>query len=172
MPEQSTNTQYRVTTATEAQANQEVKAPSVQDWKPGLKSSRTTGPTVANRSAKAHAVLPSEGGSTKNYKLDYPAWHKPYVEALLETDPEVLLKLLAVTEKAVFERLLELAADEDASVERQDIDRAIDVMLTLKVKKTQAGSSRRRTMQNTGPSARPARLVLHHNGKIEYRRFA
>jgi hypothetical protein len=38
-----------------------------------------------------HRVLLSEEGSTLNYKLNCPAWHKPTAEALLETDPERLL---------------------------------------------------------------------------------
>jgi hypothetical protein len=115
--------------------------------------------------AQANRAGPTEG-STGNYKLDYPAWHKPYAEALLETDPEILVKLLAATEIAVFERFLELAASEDVSDERQDIRRAINVMLTLKARKTQAGS----TMQKTCSSASRAKLVLHHNGKVEYSR--
>jgi signal transduction histidine kinase len=69
-----------------------------------------------------------------SHKLSIPAWHKPYSQAFLETDPEILVKLLAATEKAVFERLLELTANEDASDERQDIRRAIDVILTLKTR--------------------------------------
>jgi hypothetical protein len=66
------------------------------------------------RSAKTHAMLASEGGSTMSYKLNYPAAHKPYVEALLETDSERLLTILAATEMAVFQRLWELAAAQDA----------------------------------------------------------
>jgi hypothetical protein len=38
-----------------------------------------------------HLVLLSEEGSTLNYKLNCPAWHKPTAEALLETEPERLL---------------------------------------------------------------------------------
>jgi hypothetical protein len=136
MREESTNTEYRVTTRTEPQANQEMDASGVRDWKPGLKPSRTTGPAVAKRSAKSPVMLPSQEGSTEGYKLHYPAWHKPYAEVLLATDPEILVSLLAAAEAAIFERLLELAAREDASAERQDIGRAIDVMLTLKARKT------------------------------------
>jgi hypothetical protein len=175
MPEESTSTVYRASTRTAAQANQEVDASSVQDWKPGLELSRTTGPTSADRSAKAHAMLSSERGSTENYEPEYPTWHVPYGElckALLKTDPEILVKLSEATEMAVFERLLELAGDEDASDERLHIGRAIDVVLTLKAMKTQEGSNSSRAMQKTGSSARRARLVLHHNGKIEYRGFA
>ena len=40
MLQEPTNTQSRVTTATDAQANQEVEASSVQHWEPGLKPSR------------------------------------------------------------------------------------------------------------------------------------
>jgi hypothetical protein len=175
MPEESTNTEYRASTRTAAQANQDVDASSVQDWEPGLKLSRTTRPTSANRSAKAHAMLPSERGSAENYEPEYPTWHMPYGElcdALLKTDPEILVKLSEATERAVFERLLELAGNEDASDERQHIGRAIDVILTLKAMKTQEGSNSPRAMQKTGSSAKRARLVLHHNGKIEYRGFA
>jgi hypothetical protein len=136
MREETTNTEYRVTTRTEPQANQEMDASGVRDWKPGLKPSRTTGPAVAKRSAKSPVMLPSREGSTEGYKLHYPAWHKPYAEALLATDPEILVTLLAAAEAAIFERLLELAACEDASAERQDIGRALDVMLTLKARKT------------------------------------
>ena len=41
-----------------------------------------------------------------NCKLNYSVWPKPYAEALLETDSERLLAVLAATETAVFQRLL------------------------------------------------------------------
>ena len=53
-------------------------------------------------------------GSTVNHKLNLPAWRKPYAEALLETDSERLLTMLAATEIIVFQRLLDLAPDQDA----------------------------------------------------------
>jgi hypothetical protein len=68
-----------------------------------------------------------------NRKLNLPAWHKPYGEALLATEPQTLAKLLAVAEKALLERILELGG-ESASDERDDISRAIDVVLDLKAK--------------------------------------
>jgi hypothetical protein len=166
MPEKPTNIEHRVTTGPRAQANQEADPSTVQDWKPDLQSTRTRGPAAANRSAKAHAIVPSEEGSRVNANLAYPAWHKPYAEALLTTDPEILVKLLAVTKRAVFERLLELAAEKDLSDEKQDIRRALDVLLTLRAGNTQAGL---RQIPLAGSSARRARRVLHHNGKIEYR---
>jgi hypothetical protein len=175
MREESANTECGAPTRTTAPSKQEVRTPDVQDWKPGLKLSGTTGPTSANRSAKAEARLPSEEGSTENHKLEYSRWHKPYgelCEALLKTDRETLVELSGTAEMAVFERLLELAGAEDAADERQHIGRAIDVILALKAMTTREGSSSPRAMQKTGSSARRYRLVLHHNGKIEYCRFA
>jgi hypothetical protein len=93
----------------------EMGATNVQDWTPGPKPYRTTGATSATRSARADAMLPAEEGNTVNYELNCPASHKPYPEALLETDPGKLPTILAATEIAVFQRLWELAADQDAS---------------------------------------------------------
>jgi hypothetical protein len=133
MLEESTNTECRVTTRPESQANQEVDATSVQHWKMGLNRMRGYSLSVGRR--HTHAMLPTLKCSVMRHRLNIPPWQKPYGEALLETDPEILVKLLAATEKAVFERLLELAANnEDASDERQDIRRAIDVILTLKTR--------------------------------------
>jgi hypothetical protein len=56
------------------------------------------------RSAKAHAILASEEGSTVNYELNCPAWYKPYDEVLLDTDFERLLTILTGTEVAIFQR--------------------------------------------------------------------
>jgi hypothetical protein len=72
------------------------------------------------------------------YNLNLPAWHKPYAEALLTREPQALVRLLAAAEIAFFQRILELG-DENASDERDDISRAIDVVLDLKAK-TQASS--------------------------------
>jgi len=66
-------------------------------------------------------------------KLSLPTWHKPYGEALLATEPQTLTQLLAATEIAFFERIRELG-NENASDEREDISRAIEVVLNLKIK--------------------------------------
>jgi hypothetical protein len=137
MPEESTKIECSVTPRTEFQTNQEVDASSVQRWKPGLKPNSMRGYSLSVGQRRTRAMLPPRERSVMSHKLNIPAWHKPYGEALSETDPEILVKLLAATEKAVFERLLELTANEDASDERQDIRRALDVILTLK---TQARS--------------------------------
>ena len=56
----------------------------------------------------------------------------PYADALSEFDPEILAKLLTATKMALFERLLELTGDQDEPDERQDIARAIEVVVSLK----------------------------------------
>jgi hypothetical protein len=94
---------------------QELDAANVQDWTQGLKPCPTKGATAATRSAKAHAMLPAEEGSTVNYKLNCPVSHKAHAEALLETDPGKVLAILVATETAVFQGLWELSADQDAS---------------------------------------------------------
>ena len=91
---------------------QESDALGVQDWTRRLNTTRAT---VASRSAKAHAMLSSEEGSTVNYELNCPAWYKPYAEVLFETDFERLLTILAIPEVAIFQRHWESAADRDAS---------------------------------------------------------
>jgi hypothetical protein len=140
MPEESTNTENSLTTRTRAQENQEVDASRVRHWKPGLKPNPMRGYSLSVGRRRTRAMLPGREASIVSRRLNPPAWHKPYAEALRETNPEILVKLLAATERALFERLLELAANKDASDERQDMRCAIDIMLTLKARNTQAGS--------------------------------
>jgi hypothetical protein len=124
MSEESTNTGTRTNAA-----NQDASVSSAPDWKPRMKPN-PRGYSLSVGQRRTRAMLPTR--ERTSLKLNIPAWHKLYGEALLETDSEILLKLLAAAEKAVFERLLELTANEEGSHERQDIRRAIDVMLTLK----------------------------------------
>jgi hypothetical protein len=140
MPEESTNAEYRMAACTEP--NRRTDASGVQDWNPGLKPRlmRIRGYSLSVGQRRTRAMLPKRKPAIPSNRLNIPAWHKPYGEALLETDHGILTKLLAATEIAVFERLLELAATKDGSEERRDIRRAIDVILTLKAGKTQVGS--------------------------------
>jgi hypothetical protein len=130
MPQEPTNSQSRLN-RTDAQGNQEAKASRVHHWEPGLKPGSMRGYSLSVGQRHTRAMLPTRDRRSLNHELSFPAWHKPYAEALLESDPEIVVKLLAATEKAVFERLLELARDKDANCERRDIRCAIDVMLTL-----------------------------------------
>jgi hypothetical protein len=134
---QSTNTQSVVAASSDAQTSQK-DAPNIQRWEPGLKPSRT-GYSLAGGRRHTRALLPARLRCA-THKLNLPAWHKPYGEALLATEPQTLVKLLAVAENAFFERILELG-DESASDEREDISRAIDVVLDLRAKALANSSS-------------------------------
>jgi hypothetical protein len=114
MPEESTNTENSLTTRTGAQENQEVDASRVRHWKPGLPRPMR-GYSLSAGQRRTRAMLPTREPSIVSRRLNPPAWHKPYAEALLETNPEILVKLLTATERALFERLLELAANKDAA---------------------------------------------------------
>jgi hypothetical protein len=120
------------TSTLDAQVHHE-DASNVQGWEPGLKPSRMRGYSLSDGRRHTRAMLPARLRGV-NHKLNVPMWHKPYAEALLEGDSQKSAKLLAATELAIFERLLELSATADASVETGDIRRAIDVMLKLKAK--------------------------------------
>jgi hypothetical protein len=131
MPQELTITQSNVTAGLDAPATQE-DASSVQRWEPGLKPSRMNGHSLLEARRHTRAML-STRQLGANHKLSLPGWHKPYGEALLATEPQTLAKLLAASEIAFFERILELG-DESASDERDDISRAIDVVLDLKAR--------------------------------------
>jgi hypothetical protein len=128
---QSTSAKRKVTACLDAPAHQE-DASNTQDWEPGLRPSRPRGYSLASGQRHTRAMLPKRELGV-NHKLNLPAWQKPYAEALLATENQASLKLLATAEIAFFARLLELA-DKDASEEREDISRAIDVVLNLKFK--------------------------------------
>jgi hypothetical protein len=132
---QSTNTQSNVTVGLDARTTQEDA--SVQQWEPGLKPSRMNGYSLLEARRHTRALLPTRQSRVK-LKLNLPSWHKPYAEALLRTEPQTLVRLLAAAEIAFFKRILELG-DENASDERDDMSRAIDVVLDLKAK-SQANS--------------------------------
>jgi hypothetical protein len=139
MPQELTNTQSNVTADLDAQVTQE-DASSVQRWEPGLKPSRINGYSLLDgrRHTRAMSSTRQLGAA---HKLSLPRWHKSYGEALLATEPQTLAKLLAASEIAFFERILELG-DESASDEREDISRAIDVVLDLKANTSSKISAR------------------------------
>jgi hypothetical protein len=131
MLQELTNTRSIVTEGLDAETSQE-DASNVQVWEPGLKASRMHGCSLLDARRDTRAMLPSRQFGAA-LKLRLPAWHKPYAEALLTNEPQTLAKLLAASEIAFCERILELG-DENVSDERADISRAFDVVLDLKAK--------------------------------------
>jgi hypothetical protein len=130
VPPKSTDGQSIV--APNAQATHR-DASNVPYWEPGRKSVRMMGYSLSGGRRHTRALTPTRLCNV-NHELKLPAWHKPYAEALLDSDPEISIKLLAATEVAIFERLLELSAIAGASVEIRDIRCAIDVMLDMRSK--------------------------------------
>ena len=65
-------------------------------------------------------------------ELKYPEWQRHYQAALLEFDPEKLIRLVALTEEAMFLRLRALSTSPDGHDERQALEDAADGLLTLK----------------------------------------
>jgi hypothetical protein len=59
-------------------------------------------------------------------------WHKPYAEALLETDPLKVLTLISEAEHEILTRLLELQLSPGSKEQNLDLRRAVDTLVTLR----------------------------------------
>jgi hypothetical protein len=59
-------------------------------------------------------------------------WHKPYAEALLETDPVKVLTLISEAEHEILTRFLELHQSPGSREQNLDLRRAIDTLVTLR----------------------------------------
>jgi hypothetical protein len=72
-------------------------------------------------------------------------WHRPYAEALLETDSIKLQARIAEAEHAIFARYLELCISPGSREQSLDVERAVSALLELKklnvVAQTQKNSS-------------------------------
>jgi hypothetical protein len=62
----------------------------------------------------------------------YPAWQRPYLDALLEIDPKKLVERVEEAEVAIFKRLQQLNQSQDGQAERQVIQGAISALKILK----------------------------------------
>src|SRR5216684_8338208 len=74
---------------------------------------------------------------TETYKrqvqdLKYSSWQKPYLDAMLEMNPDRLKERVACAEAAIELRLRELADSPDAQAERQSLADARNGLLVLK----------------------------------------
>ncbi len=59
-------------------------------------------------------------------------WHRPYAEALIETEPEILAALIASAEREILTRYFELAEARKATDEVQDLHSAVVVLAIMK----------------------------------------
>jgi hypothetical protein len=70
--------------------------------------------------------------SSPSPKIIYPAWQGEYQAALLELDPERLLKRLTAAETAIFNRAQAISQSADGLAERQAIEDALANLRVLK----------------------------------------
>jgi hypothetical protein len=64
--------------------------------------------------------------------LDSEEWHRPYAEALMETDPAKLVRLIGKAERAIFGRYLELCMAPAAIEQGIDLRNAVYCLSQLK----------------------------------------
>jgi hypothetical protein len=74
----------------------------------------------ADRKPEAKGMLDSEG------------WHRPYAEALMETELAKLPPLIAEAERAIFDRYLELRITPAAAEHSIDLENAVYYLSQLK----------------------------------------
>jgi hypothetical protein len=96
-----------------------------------LKPRQMMGYSLSTGHRHTRAMLPRKEHPRVDRELDFPAWHRPFVEALLATESKAVA-LFNAAEMVIFARILELSDYGDPAVERQDIDRAIEVIMTLR----------------------------------------
>ena len=59
-------------------------------------------------------------------------WHKPYAEALLETDPAKVLTLISEAEHEILTRFFEFHHSPGSKEQNLDLRRAVDTLVTLR----------------------------------------
>jgi hypothetical protein len=118
-------------TAGVVQSKYDADVSRIECREPGLKPRQMTGYSLSTGHRHTRAMLPTKEHRRVDRQLDFRGWRRPFVEALLTTEPEAVVALFNVAEMAIFARILELS-DCNAAAERQDIDRAIEVIQTLR----------------------------------------
>jgi hypothetical protein len=64
--------------------------------------------------------------------LESEKWHKPYAEALLETDPVKVVELISEAEHEILRRFLEFHESPGSKEQNLDLRRAVDTLVTLR----------------------------------------
>ena len=86
-------------------------------------------PTDARASAAPHA--PARSVNLEDLFVTQ-TWHRPYAEALLETDPSNLPYLIAAAERAIMDRYLQLEIAPVPTDELVDLGHAIEALSQIK----------------------------------------
>jgi hypothetical protein len=59
------------------------------------------GYSLSSGHRRTRAMLPTKEPRRVDRELDFPAWHRPLVEALLVTEPEAVVALFNAVEMAI-----------------------------------------------------------------------
>lgn len=118
-------------TAAVVQSKHNADPSRIECWEPGLKPRQMMGYSLSTGHRRTRAMMPTKEHRGVDREPDFPAWHRPFVEALLATESKALA-LFNAAEMTIFARILELSDCSDSAVERQDINRAIEVIQTLR----------------------------------------
>ncbi len=93
------------------------------------------GPTLIERAHELlqnHKRLVADREFEINRRLDSEKWHRPYAEALRETEPAKRALLIAEAERAIFDRYLELCVAPGAIEHSIDLENAVYYLSQLK----------------------------------------
>lgn len=88
-------------------------------------------PVPADSATHGEALLPNKEMALESMFVTQ-SWHRPYAEALMETDPAELPSLIALAERAILTRYRELKALQVSSDELVDLRHAIEALSQLK----------------------------------------
>ena len=103
---------------------------SIDSIEPELQS--LTSVCLCAYSAQCHDSAPAQNrGHLKDYSVS-KEWHRPYIEALLETDNAELGALIAEAERAVVGRFLELLVSSVETDEFLDLQSAASALTELR----------------------------------------
>lgn len=103
---------------------------SIDSIEPGLQS--LTSVCLYAYSAQCHDSAPAQNrGRLKGYSVS-KEWHRPYIEALLETDDAELGARIAEAERAVVGRFLELSVSSVETDEFLDLQNAASALTQVK----------------------------------------
>ena len=74
----------------------------------------------------------AKGTTMSATRLPYPLWQGPLLQAVMETGSESLLRKIQIAEKAISQRLRELAGDPGSKEERIALHDAVSTLRALK----------------------------------------
>ena len=122
---------FRASFSRNAPAHQPTTSVSVDDIALGTPSL-----PIATLLATDAATRADRRTLSKNIKLEdlfvTQSWHRPYAEALLETDPSNLPYLIAAAERAILDRYWELEIAPVPTDELVDLGHAIEALSQIK----------------------------------------